>query len=98
VSASNSAIQTTRHPGISPINATTSTLTHSTSRISSTTALFNNLVNICATAILVAILVFLELHIRRSTLHSHPAVMRNANDAVHGMPLHIPAQSKAVER
>jgi hypothetical protein len=74
-------------------------LDHSISRNSSPTgAAFNNLINICVAVILIAILTFLELHIRRLILHSHPAVMRNTNDAVPGMPLHIPAQSKAVER
>jgi hypothetical protein len=74
-------------------------LDHSISRDSSTTAAaFNNLINICVAVILIAILTFLELHIRRSLLHPHPAVMRNTNDAVPGMPLDIPAQSKAVER
>jgi hypothetical protein len=97
--ASNSVIEITRYPESSATNAKTSMLDHSISRNSSTIdAAFNNLINICVSVILIAILTFLELHIRRSILHSHPAVMRNTNDAVPGMPLHIPAQSKAVER
>jgi len=98
-SASNSVIEITRYPESSPTNAKTSMLDHSISRNSSPTgAAFNNLINLCVAVILIAILTFLELHIRRSILRSHPAVMRNTNDAVPGMPLHIPAQSKAVER
>ena len=97
--ASNSVIEITRYPDSSPTNAKTSMLDHSISRSSSTTgAAFSNLINICVAVILIAILTFLEMHIRRLILHSHPAVMRNTNDAVPGMPLHIPAQSKAVER
>ena len=96
--ASNSVIEITRYPESSPTNAKTSMLDHSISRNSSTTGAFNNLINICVAVILIAILTFLELHIRRSILHSHPAVMRNTNEAAPGMPLHIPAQSKAVER
>ena len=97
--ASNSVIEITRYPDSSPTNAKTSMLDHSISRNSSTTgAAFNNLINICVAVILIAILTFLELHIRRSILHSHPAVMRNTNGAVPGMPLQPPAQSKAVER
>src|SRR6185295_12627461 len=97
--ASNSVIEITRYPENSPTSAKTSMLDHSISRDSSTTdAAFNNLINICVAVMLIAILTFLELHIRRSILHSHPAIMRNTNDAVPDMPLHIPAQSKAVER
>jgi hypothetical protein len=95
--ASNSVIEITRYPESSPVNAKTSMLDHSISRNSSAAdAAFNNLINICIAVILIAILTFLELHIRRSLLHPHPAVMRNTNDAVAGMPLKIPAQSKAV--
>jgi hypothetical protein len=97
--ASNSVIEITRYPESSPTSGKTSMLDHSISRNSSTTsAAFNNLINICVAVILIAILTFLELHIRRSILHSHPAVMRSTNDAVPGMPLQPPAQSKAVER
>ena len=97
--ALNSVIEITQYPESSPTNAKTSMLDHSISRNSSTSdAAFNNLINTSVAVILIAILTFLELHIRRSILHSHPAVIRNTNDAVPGMPLHIPAQSKGVER
>jgi len=97
--ASNSVIEITRYPESSPTNAKTSMLDHSISRNSSPTgAAFNNLINLCVAVILIAILTFLELHIRRSLLHPYPAVMGNTNDAVPGMPLQPPAQSKAVER
>lgn len=97
--ASNSVIEITRYPESSPTNAKTSMLDHSISRNSSTTGTaFNNLINICVAVILIAILTFLEMHIRRLILHSHPAVMRNTKDAAPGMPLQPPAQSKAVER
>ena len=84
--ASNSVSEITRYPDSSPTNAKTSMLEHSISRNSSTTGtVFNNLINICVAVILIAILTFLELHIRRSILHSHPAVMRNTNGAVPGI-------------
>src|SRR5262249_35879057 len=98
VSASNSVIETTRYPETSRINTKSSALDHSISRSSSPTDPFNNLINVCATAILVAILVLLELHIRRSILHSHPAVVRSTNEAVPGISLQIPAQANAVAR
>ena len=75
MSVSNSVIQTTRRPETSRTNTKTSALDHSISRSSPTAGTaFNNLINIIATLILVAILVLLELHIRRSMVHSHPAV------------------------
>ena len=97
--ASNSVIEITRYPKSSPISEKTSMLDHSVSRNSSTTGTaFNNLINIFAILILSAILSLLELHIRRSILHSHPAVMCIAKDAVPGISLHIPAQSNAAKR
>src|SRR5262249_41622873 len=76
-----------------------SMLDYSISRNSSSTrAAFNNLINICASLILLAILTFLELHIRRSILHLHPAVVRNTNDGEPGISLRISAQANAVER
>jgi hypothetical protein len=97
--ASNSVIETARYPESSAINAKTSMFGRSMPANGSTNgAAFNNLINICATLILTAILVLLELHIRRSILHSDPFVVRTSNDAVPGISLHIPAQSNAVER
>jgi hypothetical protein len=96
--ASHSVTEIARYPETSPTNAKTSMLDHSVSRNSSALGTaFNNLINICAILILITILVFLELHIRRSILHSDPAVMRNTNDAVPDNSLRIHAQSNAVE-
>jgi len=97
--ASNTVIEMTRYPESSPTTAKTSLPDHSISRDPSTTATaFNNLINICATLLLIASLVLLELHIRRSILHAHPAVTRNTNDAALGISLHMPQQSNAVGR
>ena len=70
MSVSNSVIQTTRRPETSRTNTKTSALDHSISRGSPTACTaVNNLINIIATLILIAILVLLELHIRRSMVH-----------------------------
>ena len=84
--ASNSVIETGRYAECSPIDAKTSMCDRSTSRNSSTNGVaLNNLINICATLILSAILVLLELHIRRSIVHSDPAFVRNTNNVLLGM-------------
>ena len=97
--ASNSVMESARYLESSPIDAKTSMLDHSISRNAATAGTaFNNLINIIATLLLVAILVLLELHIRCSMVHSHPAVIRTTNEGVCGISLHIPAESNAVER
>ena len=96
--ASKSVIEITRYPEASPMNPKTSMFDHWIPRNPSTTGtVFNNLINICAALILIAILALLELHIRHAMLHSQPAVMCVTNEAGSGISLHIPTQSNAVE-
>jgi len=96
--ASNSVIEITRYPETSPINARIAKLDVSISANSSATnSAFNNLINISAILILSALLIFLELHMRRSMLHSNPAVISIAKDAMHGFSLPGSAQLNAVE-
>jgi hypothetical protein len=98
MSVSNSIVETIQYPEASPISAKASTPDNWISRSPSTTDPFNNLINVCATLILIAILGLLELHIRRSINQSHPAVISSTREAVPGISWDMPAQSNAVAR
>ena len=98
MSLSNSVIETIQYPEVSPINTKTSALDNWISRSPSTSDPFNNLINVCATVILIAILGLLELHLRRSIHQSHPAVISSTREAVPGISWDRPAQSNAAAR
>ena len=97
--ASKSVIEITRYLEGSPRRESRSRLDRSVSKSWSTVgAAFNNLINILAILLLSAVLSFLELHIRHSVLHPHPAVTHNTKGSLPGGSLPLHAKSKPVAR